>query len=200
MSKPWIVVSGFGPFLDVECNPSRELARALRERAPEGVAVHGGELPVSVAEAGAAFDRLVDELIAGTPSALLALGVHRGPEFRLERRARFRLHADRPDNDGRVAAGVELEPKRDFSTDLDLERLEEFLREGGAERTMLSDDAGGYVCERVYHAVLARAERLSIPGLFLHVPPVDHVPLDRQLPVVESLVRGLVAQLRPTVG
>lgn len=199
MSRPWIVVSGFGPFLDVERNPSRELANALAESPPEGVRVRAGELPVSVADAGDSFHQLVDALAPDLPVALLALGVHRGPEFRLERRANFKLHANRPDNDGKIPAGIELEPKREFSTDFDLGPLEQSLRDGGAERTMLSDDAGGYICERVYHAVLARAEALGIPGLFLHVPPIESVPLERQIPVVQSLMRGILAQLQPPV-
>lgn len=191
MPPALVLLSGFGPFLDVQENPSGALARALGDAPPAGMEVHGGVLPVSVERVPAAYDALLGELGERRPDLLLALGVHRGPTFRLERFARARLHAERPDNDGRLAAGTVVGDGVDRASSLDLEELEGALRAAGAPATQLSDDAGGYVCERTYHHVLTRAEGLGIPGLFLHVPPLDVLPIARQVEVV----RGFLARL-----
>jgi len=94
VSEPLLLVTGFGPFLEVENNPSGLLARALV--ADEGLAaelgapVRGGELPVSIERSAPAFDALLAELAEG-PRAILCLGVQREAWWRLERCARGRL-------------------------------------------------------------------------------------------------------------
>ena len=186
-----VLLTGFEPFLDVAVNPSGELARALRDVPPAGIEVYGGVLPVSVERVPAAYDALLDQLGPRSPDLLLATGVHRGPSFRLERRARARLRSEQADNDGRPAAGTTVGDGVDRATELDLDALERALAEAGAAETAVSDDAGGYVCERTYHHVLTRAEELGVPGLFLHVPPLDAVPLERQVEVVRAFLPAL---------
>lgn len=191
-----MLVSGFGAFETVRRNPSGELARALEEEPPPGVAVRGGELPVSFRRSPQAFDALVASLAPDQPRALLALGVQStGSTFRLERRARWLALPGRPDNDGEegpavVAGGAEAPRETAF----DLDRLAGVLDRAGAHEVEVSGDAGGYVCERVYHHVLTTAERLGVPGLFLHVPPIQVMDTRRQLPVVRALVAAMVAR------
>ena len=201
MATPYVFLTGFGPFLDVELNPSGELAGALDGASFDGAQVSAVVLPVAFDEVAPAYRGALAALAAHggeRPLALLSMGVHREAWFRLERRARPQLTSTKPDTGGRSAA--ELGPLGDteLHTGLDLDALAAALERGGAREVGLSDDAGGYVCERTYYEVLERAAELGVPGLFLHVPPADLVPIAEQRGPVESLLRELVRQARAT--
>jgi pyrrolidone-carboxylate peptidase len=196
VEEPVLLVTGFGPFLEVLENPSGLLARSLDGALVAGARVRGVELSV-------AFERIAPEYAAALaglaplrPLALVSLGVHREGWFRLEERARPELASDRPDNDGRPAAALGRLGEHELRTGLDLEALGEALRRGGAAEVRRSDDAGGYVCERTYYEVLERAGELGVPGLFLHVPPVEFVPAEDQRAPVEALLAEVVRQAR----
>ena len=189
---PHILVTGFGPFFQVEDNPSRAVAFALAEASPVGLRISAAELPVDVRAAAEALDREIER--AGPVDVLLALGVQREAYFRVERRARHRLTSQKPDNAGVVTEGIELEPACDFETRFDVEACARALRASGAIDVRTSDDAGGFVCERVYHHVLALGAHQPMPGLFLHLPPNEVLAADQQVPHVRALVLELVAQ------
>ncbi len=193
-----LLVTGFEPFLDVRVNPSGEVARRLDGGLLTGdVRVVGCQLPVSFEAAPLAFQAAFDALPA-PPLAIVSLGVHRGPSFRLERRAGAVFESGQQDNDGRTGAGVRLEgPDRREAT-LDLEACAAWLREAGAGEVMISSDAGGYLCERVYRAGLDVGARVGIPALFLHVPPVEFVGVDDQESVLEGFLARLAASLTST--
>lgn len=195
MAPPQILLTGFGPFPGVEHNPSGELALALAADPPPGLAVSARVLPVSFQGVGAAYDDFLEE--AATPAArlLLALGVHPGATFRLERRARHRLESDRADGDGHAPGRLDLGGDRDLETPLDLEHLAQRLQAAGAPAVELSHDAGQYVCERTYHHVLRRAEERGIPGLFLHVPPAASAPVPVQLGILRAWLPSLLPSL-----
>ena len=125
MASPLVLLTGFEPFLDVAENPSGAVALALAAEPPEGVEVAGGVLPVSLERLPGAYDALLADLEPRRPDLLLATGVHRGPQFRLERFAHARLHSDQFDNDGRPVAGVTVGDGIDRRTPLDLDALEE---------------------------------------------------------------------------
>lgn len=191
MSARTCFLTGFGPFEGVEENPSGALARALDRE----TYVHGVELPVTFAGSAEAWDAAFEGL-PERPDVLLSLGVHPGPSFRLERRAGAELTLDRPGTDG--VSGADLSGtmgggEGDLFTSLDLDELEQALRLGGwTGEIERSEDAGKYVCERVYRHVLVRGAEHGIPGLFLHVPPLDVASLEEQLAPVRSVVRALV--------
>jgi pyroglutamyl-peptidase len=187
MSEPLVLVTGFGAFPGTERNPSREIARALEDDPPPGVRLRSAELPVTFAGAPPAID-LALEGLAGVPDLLLGLGVQPDPWFRLERRARGRLTGERPDNDGSTAGGLDVDAGPDLETALDLERLARAMRAAGAPDVRLSDDAGGYVCERTYHHLLSCGRALERPALFLHLPPAATLEPADQLPFVRALL------------
>jgi pyroglutamyl-peptidase len=72
-----ILVTGFGPFLDVEENPSGRLARRIDGARIAGHTVHGEVLPVTYAEAPALTLALAERL---RPVLVVGLGVARGRE------------------------------------------------------------------------------------------------------------------------
>lgn len=199
MSDAVILVTGFGAFLDVTENPSRAVARALADdvelQAALGARVLAGELPVVFEEIAPALDEhLRVARASGQLAAVLALGVQREASFRLERRARHVLSSEKLDNAGVAGAGLELTPPRELRTSADLEHLEAALRAAGAADVTISDDAGGYVCERTYHALLGRAEEHGLPAVFLHLPPEAELAAAEQLPYVAACLRALATQ------
>jgi pyroglutamyl-peptidase len=191
MPRKHLLVTGFGPFPGVERNPSREIAMALEQQGiGDEVEVSGAELPVVFAEVAPAIDAVL-RAVNPPPDVILGLGVWgNGDSFRLERRARGVFDTTRVDNAGLTGAGLDLGPAR--SSDFDLAPLAECMRQAGAGEVRLSDDAGGYVCERTYLHLLTRAQELHARALFLHVPPLGVVPLERQIACVKALARELV--------
>jgi pyrrolidone-carboxylate peptidase len=185
-----LLVTGFGAFEGVEENPSGRLALALH--APP--ACVGVELPVTFRGAPLALDAALASL-EGPPLAILSLGVHPGPSFRLERQATTALRPGRIDNEGVTGDSLGL-VGAPLQTALDLEALDAVLRAAGAGEPELSSDAGGYVCERTYRHGLERGMELEVPALFLHVPPAEVLPVASQLPIVARLASEVARQAR----
>lgn len=187
--RPLILVTGFGPFPGHAENPSRAVALALQRRPPRGLRVRAAELPVTFEGAPIAVARFVERFAHARPVLLLGLGVQREGYFRFERRARGRFDAARVDNAGRTGARIDL--GGELRTDVDLARLAELLRGAGAHDVRLSNDAGRYVCERAYRALLEQGRTLRVPTAFLHVPPPKYVDSALQA----RLVRAMLSQL-----
>ena len=195
MSEPLVWITGFGAFEDVDDNPSGRLAERLSGAPPAGIRVRAEVLPASFRRAPEAWDRVLGGAEAERPRLVLALGVHKEPGFRLERRARGRLpEAERTDVDGVTAAAATARAEGVRVTPLDLDALVRDWEGRLEEGIFVSEDAGGYVCERLYHHVLARAEGLGVAGLFLHVPPLRFTALERQAEVVAGLLGDLVGR------
>jgi pyroglutamyl-peptidase len=194
MPAPLLFLTGFEPFLEIRENPSGLVVEHLIAAPPGALRLAGGVLPVSIARVPAAFDALLADA-PEPPAAFVASGVQRHPWFRLERRARAPLSSAKRDNDGRVADGVTLGGAAELVTAFELAELAQALRSGGAQDVRLSDDAGGFVCERAYHHALTRAGERGIPALFLHVPPLDAVPLVAQARAAAALLDAVAERV-----
>lgn len=194
--SPLVLVTGFGPFLDVTHNPSGEVARALALAPPAGMEIAAGVLPVSFAGAPAGLEALLDGLRPRIPDALLGLGLHRGSWLRLELRARAAMTSPKRDSEGRSGAELGPLPGGELRSGLDLAVLAEDLRAAGADDVRLSDDAGGYVCERTYRATLEAGARLARPALFLHVPSAEHLSIERQAELLRAWIPSILRRAR----
>jgi pyroglutamyl-peptidase len=190
MTPPLVFVTGFGPFEAVASNPSADVAEALAANPPTGLSVTCAVLPTSFTRSAAAFDEGLAEL-GRRPQLLLSLGVQSkgGTSFRLESRA-ARLKPGRADIDGQESETVTLHGGT-LRTSLDLAHLAGELERSGAGPVTLSDDAGGYVCERIYHHALSAGEAAGMPALFLHLPPAVEVATERQIEVVRDFLPAL---------
>ena len=158
-----VLLTGFGPFLDVRDNPSARLVRRLHGRRVAGETLIGRVLPVS-------FERAPEETLAvarGLGARLvLGFGVARGRGgVEVERLGRPGV-GDAPDIDGCCPTSLGA-PGHPVSATVDVEALAAGL---GA---VLSEDAGRYVCNawlyRVTHA-------LEVPVGFVHLPPSGIAP------------------------
>ncbi len=183
-----LLLTGFGAFEGVLVNPSGALASHFDVRAN----IHGTVIPVEFAGCADALDQAIDQI--EELDSILCLGVHPGTSFRLEARAGAELKPDRPDTSGTLGQGFSGRMgggEGDLCTSYDLPALRKTLQSVTDAPIEISQDAGGYVCERVYRHALLRGSELGVPALFLHVPPLDVLQLNLQVPVVGALLDEL---------
>lgn len=191
--EPLVLVTGFGAFLDVDDNPSGQLAERLAADPPAGLRVRHRVLPVSFEGVPRELAGFIAEEESRAPAFMLSLGVHRGRAFRFEQNAQREPTAGRPDNDGHDGSGLQSDKPRATSVDVPAltRRLSDFAL-GRGLGIEISSDAGGYVCDWTYQHLLRFAEHFKVPALFLHVPPVTEFAVDEQLPFVRALLPELL--------
>lgn len=152
-----ILLTGFGPFLDVLDNPSGRLVEALDGDVVDGVPVVGEVIPVTYARGPSiAIERarqLDARLVIGFGVASNRRGVW------VESSGR-RVCGGSPDTDGVVLDELGDGPDR-VAASVDVQRLADAL---GAE---ISEDAGGYVCNAWAWTV---PQALGVPAVFVHLP------------------------------
>ncbi len=193
-----ILVTGFGPFLEVRENPSFEALRPL-----EGAVI--GQSRIVTAQLDVTYAGAPEQLEAAIrrtrPDLVLCLGVAGDASIRLESTARNQDTAASPDVAGEVRQGRAIRPGQPDSlpTRLPLARLRAALVADGFE-VSASDDAGGYLCNHVFYELLTRRPT-GLAG-FIHVPPMappwDLARLTRALRrIVEVLDLELRAPTAP---
>ena len=179
--KP-LLVTGFQPFGAHAVNPSEAVVRALEP----GRALRTAVLPVAFRRAASRLQQLLD---AAPPRAIVLLGLHSGSEIRLERLARNRDEADATDEDGETRAkqAIAASGPDGYPSTLPLGDLARELSRRSLPWAW-SDDAGGFLCNHVFYRARAWVEQAGprIPCGFIHLPPLDVLPLERQLEAVTS--------------
>lgn len=206
-------VTGFGPFEGVPINPTTTLAESVREE--EGVG-SVQILKVAVAEADSDLEELLAQVALpigseasteekGRNTIVLHMGVAgKAKAFRLESRGYNEANFRVPDENGVVMEHAPIDPSEAtdvwHSSMLDVDALCVALRGDmpalglDPDQVVVSHDAGRFLCNYVYFRSLSAARRSSnLHALFLHVPPVDVVPIDLQLLFVKTLIQHLVS-------
>lgn len=174
-----ILVTGFGPFLDVADNPSAALARALHGRVAAGHGIHGAVLPVRWHEGPRAA---IEAGRQARADLAIGLGVARGRRgLWIERTAA--PHRTGADVDGVEGASLPAwrAPRR---ATLDPEGLARHLD------ARVSDDAGHYLCNAWLYEV---PSALGVPGVFIHLG--EDLPRHRG-GAPDAFLAGLDAALR----
>jgi pyroglutamyl-peptidase len=166
-----VLVTGFEPFGSNDVNPSQLLAEAL-----DGVV-----LPVSYARAA---DALREAIRDREPGVVLCFGLADDRDaISVERFAHNLDEASTTDNDESSGSGAEIDPAGPlaFRSTLPVDHIVAALKaeEIPAE---VSRDAGGFLCNHIFYVLMGTLGRGQIGG-FVHVPPLELVPL-------ETLVRG----------
>lgn len=169
-----VLVTGFGPFGDVDQNPSWDAVRLLAERR----AVHAERLDVSFRRATARVRDLIAEL---RPDVVVNVGLAASRRaLSLERVAVNLADARIPDVDGDQPVDEPAVPGAPTAllTTLPVKAIRARLRAAGlpgGAPVELSLSAGTYVCNAVMLAALAAAPAGTRAG-FVHVPPADVLP------------------------
>ena len=174
MSTRDLLVTGFTAFDRFDVNPAAVLAQGCGRRHEL--------LEVSYATVDAFLEQ-----IAATPrvARLLMLGVSSYRTcLQIERVAR-NFTGDAPDVRGEVRGPGPIEP--DGPPALDGTLLHEFP----APPQSFSDDAGCYLCNYTFYRALRRLTPLGVRVGFVHVPPVDVMPLEQQRRELARLLQAI---------
>jgi pyroglutamyl-peptidase len=157
-----ILVTGFEPWGEHEVNPSQLLAERLG----------GVVLPVSYARATEALRAAIDER---DPALVIAFGLAETRRtISVERYAHNLDEASTTDNDAANGSGAEIDPAGPLAlrSTLPVDAIVAALTGEGIPAEV-SRDAGGFLCNHVFYRLLQLRG-----GGFVHVPPLDVLPLD----------------------
>ena len=164
---------GFGPFKE---NPSAVLA--------EQCGLPFRRLEVSYS----AVDEFVDSDIVREFEAVLLLGVAANAlRFRLETVA-TNNSGKTPDVRGMIGFGpIAPQSPRQLGTTM-------FVGSWDSELVESSVDAGDYLCNYLYYRMLSRWPSKAIG--FVHVPPIEQLPLAQQKETLNRLIRDIFERCR----
>jgi len=168
-----MLVTGFEPFGENDVNPSALIAETF-----DGVV-----LPVSYERAGDELRRAVDER---RPDLVVCFGLAADrTAITVERYAHNLDEASTTDNEGAAGSGrpIDAAGPLALASTLPVDEIVAALRaeEIPAE---VSRDAGGYLCNHVLYALLRRGTQ----GGFVHLPPLDVIPLETQIRAARTIV------------
>jgi pyroglutamyl-peptidase len=171
-----VLVTGFEPFGAHTVNPSQLIAEEL-----DGVV-----LPVSYARAA---DALRTALYERDPEVVVCFGLaETRSAVAVERFAHNLDEASTSDNESAAGSGSEIEPGGPIAcrSSLPVDAIVAALREQEIPAEV-SRDAGGFLCNHVFY-VLMRTLANDSHGGFVHVPPLDVLPLEEQVRAARMIV------------
>ncbi|HYO08290.1 MAG TPA: hypothetical protein VER17_04915 [Tepidisphaeraceae bacterium] len=179
------LVTGFGAFGQFDINPSALLAQtAGRPHVLLEVAFDAVDAFLSQAAK--------DRSLHGSFDRLLMLGVAGGAStFRLEQLARNHV-GESPDVRGRSLPAGAIEPAGPDVLPTTLWQPAHLAAAG--ESAVSSDSAGTYLCNYAYYRALRLLPEKRVG--FLHVPPLEAIPLDRQ----REVLAGMLQAIEPPAG
>lgn len=200
-STPCLLLTGFEPFGGDLRNPSRDLVQRLAGETVGGLRVVAEVLPCVFAEAPARLDAAIGRW---SPRLVLAIGQAGGrSELSFERVAINLIDARIPDNAGAqpidqpVAPGG---PAAYFST-LPVKAMAAAARAAGVPAAV-SFNAGSFVCNQVFYALMHRLAARLVPAAFLHVPWLPEQvagPPSRPSMALDTMADGLRAALAAAI-
>lgn len=169
------LVTGFEPFGPHEVNPSQLLAEELG----------GVVLPVSFARAA---DALREAIREREPEVVICFGLADDRELTVERFAHNLDEAATTDNDGANGSGAEIDPAGPlaFRSTLPVDTIVAALRDADIPAGV-SRDAGGSLCNHIFYVLMRELGKDQIGG-FVHVPPLEVVPLETLVHAAQIIV------------
>lgn len=187
-------------------NPAERLAGRFTGEPISGCRIATHAFPVSYREAPARMRALLEAGGEdGRPfDVVLMLGVAAGfAKWRVERMGKNACHAA-PDADGCQPPGLVLveDGPEQLAATLPVDRIAQALKEAGLP-VVLSDDAGGYLCNALLYTTLHAARSLDLPAQigFLHVPADEMTfapgstatlfPFSEHVRAVEAVLKAL---------
>ncbi len=168
-----VLVTGFEAFGENDVNPSALIAEAL-----DGVV-----LPVSYGRAAGELQRAIGER---TPDIVVCFGLAADrAAITVERYAHNFDEAATTDNDGSPGSGSPIDAAGPLAlaSTLPVDEIVAALRADEIPADV-SRDAGGYLCNHVLYSLL----RSGVQGGFVHLPPLEVLPLELQLRAARTIV------------
>ena len=168
-----VLVTGFEPFGEQPVNPSQLVAQAF-----DGVV-----LPVSYTRAGDELRRAIEER---DPDLVVCFGLAADrTAITVERYAHNLDEASTTDSDGTAGSGSPIDAAGPLAlaSTLPVDAIVATLQ---AEQipVEVSRDSGGYLCNHVFYSLLRSGAR----GGFVHLPPLDVIPLETQVRAARTIL------------
>jgi pyroglutamyl-peptidase len=184
-----VLVTGFEPFGGADINASQKLVEALASELPDEFELETAVLPVEWTRAADELERVLDR---EQPELVVCFGQADG-RARVEVE-RFALNFDEGSDEAGETRTAEIGPggPAAYRSSLPVDEIVDALRAEGIPAAA-SRDAGGFLCNHVFYALMAAlAQRSGMRGGFVHLPLLPGQALDRATPTVplETLVRA----------
>ena len=196
MEKKRILLTGFEPFSGLDINESSEVVKLILNAGLQDIEIIPSIL--SVDEEGT--ESSLDILKAMEFDAVIHLGLSRDSgKILLERFATNMISMELPDNSGRVVKGskiLENAPER-IETTVSIHNFDEEFEQD--KDVQWSHSAGSYVCNETNFKTLSGLSNSTIPVLFIHLPKMSEISLDRQVEVVSRAIMLMVTRPKLTV-
>jgi pyrrolidone-carboxylate peptidase len=169
-----VIITGFGPFGDIEENPSSVLAEGLGKQL--NCEVHSN-IPVSVE----CVEKLHDRIFCANQF----IGVHLGVNAKSTSIAIELVAVNEVLDDFENVQVIESDGPRNLRTP-----FESILRQwvSAHPHVTISEDAGRYLCNFIYYKSL----RAGVRCVFVHVPKLEVLEEDYQLKTLADMVQYLV--------
>ena len=183
-----VLLTGFEAFGTHRVNPSQLVAERLG----------GAILPVSVERTAAELEALIDR---ERPDAVLSLGLAAlRTQVAVERVAINVLDFAIPDNDGRLVEDEPIDPDGPaaYLATVPVRAIADRWLEDEVP-SYLSNTAGTYLCNATLYRALALGAKRGFRAGFIHLPPLEHLDLDRQVRAVELALEVIRAETRLSV-
>lgn len=181
-----MLLTGFEPFGEHGVNPSMLLAERLG----------GVILPVSTHRMPNELERAIGE---ARPDIVLGLGLAElRTQVAVERVAINCLDFTIPDNDGVLVEDSEIAPggPAAYFATVPVRQIASAWQADEIP-SYLSNTAGTYLCNQMLYTASRLAAGGGFRTGFIHVPPLEHVDLDRQLRAVEVALAVLEGRFDP---
>jgi pyroglutamyl-peptidase len=175
------LITGFGPFLRHDSNPSEALAKALA--GPERTIVI---LPTSYKRCN---DLLTKTIAQERPDFIISVGLAASRYCpTLEKYAFNEMNSIHSDVDGVVLEGdpVRVGGPARLETSVNLEALSDAMNKK-KHLVSLSEDPGRYCCNEAYYIDLFS----MVPSLFVHLPLIEKSSLAEDLALVKDIIAFL---------
>lgn len=181
-----VLLSGFGPFLDIQDNPSEQIVQSLTNQfsCPHVI------LPVVFEKS---FEVLKEKFFEVNPDVILMFGVAANrSKIGFERIGLNWVESKKPDitlkipRSGRIDSNQELA----LMTSVDLEKLFSQFDSHDRQALEISYSAGAYVCNDLYFRML-NEKSIRAEKLFIHIPPFAAIEKIAQVALMSQVVRWI---------
>jgi len=190
-----LLITAFPVFSNHSTNVSEEVLSQIERTATVNIDVEAQLLSVDEKGSAQISERIRD---GSRFSGILHLGLAAMSEkIHLERVARNLISMSEPDNSGRLIESEEVETggPPNLETTAPIHILdEEFEHDELVEWSM---DAGGYVCNETFYRTLHALNETGnsdIPTLFVHLPPISSIPIEKQVAKVIQIAESMVSR------
>ena len=196
MEEKRVLLTGFEPFSGLDINESSEVVRLISKAGLQEIEIVPSIL--SVDEEGT--ESSLDILKSVVFDAVIHLGLSRNSEKILfERFANNMISMELPDNSGRVIESSKIleNASERIETTVNIHNFDEEFEQD--KDVQWSHNAGSYVCNETYFKTLSALSNSTIPVLFIHLPKMSEISLNRQVEVVSRAIILMVTRPKLTV-